>query len=226
MVSLKFIRKIQNIPNVYSFIFEPPKDFNWVAGQFVQITVPHENPDNRGVKRFFSISSAPFEKNVMITTRFETENSSSFKKAFYIMKPETLIESTQAMGEFIVKKQDKKIIFAAGGIGMTPVRSIVMDLDYKNKLNNIDLLYTNRDNNILFKEDLENKQKNNSSFKIHYFINPVFICEETLNKIYDKLPDCRIYISGPPAMVKGITELFSSKGITKDYIRTDYFPGY
>ncbi|MCE5330184.1 FAD-dependent oxidoreductase [bacterium] len=226
MASLKFIKKIQNAQNVYSFIFEASDDFKWIAGQFVQITFPHDNPDSRGINRFFSISSAPFEKNVMITTRFENQGGSSFKKAFYNITPGTFIESTLPKGNFIIEKHDKKIILIAGGIGITPVRSLILDLDHNNKLKNIDLLYSNRDDDIPFKEELENRKVSNSLFNIYYFINPVFISAETLNKIYDIFPDCYAYLSGPPSMIKSIADLLHSKGITADNIKTDYFPGY
>ena len=226
MAELKFKKRIENAPDVYSFIFEKPEDFIWIAGQFIQITFPHDNPDDRGIKRFFSISSAPFEKMVMITSRIEIQNSSSFKKALYDIKPETIVECTDPSGEFIITKQDKKVILVAGGIGITPIRSIILDLDYNNKLQNIDLLYSNRDDNLPFKNNLEDKKTKNSTFDIHYFINPDRIYEETFNKIYSKLPDCYTFISGPPGMVKNVEELFILKGLSKESIRTDYFPGY
>ncbi len=226
MASLKFVRKIQNAQNVYSFIFNASDDFKWTAGQFIQITFPHDNPDSRGIKRFFSISSAPFEKNVMVTTRFESQNGSSFKKAFFDIIPGTFVESTVPKGNLIIEKQDKKIILIAGGIGITPIRSLIFDLDHKNKLKNIDLLYSNRDNDIPFKEELENKKHNNPLFNIYYFISPVLISEETLNKTYDIFPDCYAYLSGPPIMIKSIADLLYTKGIAADNIRTDYFPGY
>ena len=226
MAELKFKERIENVPNVYSFIFEKPKDFNWIAGQFIQVTFPHDNPDDRGIKRFFSISSAPFEKIVMVTTRIEINNGSSFKKAFYDIKQEMMVESTVPSGKLIITRQNKKIIFVAGGIGITPIRSIILDLDYNNKLQNIDLLYSNRDDNLPFKNEFEDRKERNSNFNIHYFINPDRICEETIDKIFSKFPDCYAFISGPPGLVKGVEELFILKGLPKESIRTDYFPGY
>jgi len=226
LAELIFVKRIENAPNVYSFIFQSPENFKWIAGQFIQITFPHDNTDSRGTRRFFSISSAPFEKNVMLTTRIETQNSSSFKKAFFNLKPETIVESTDPKGKLIVSKQDKKIIFVAGGIGITPIRSLILDLDYKNKLSNVDLLYANKDNDVPFRNDLENRKSNNSSFNIYYFISPDHISDETVKKIYGKFPDCRAFLSGPPGMVKSIEDLFISKGMTEENIKTDYFTGY
>ena len=226
MAKLEFIKKIEVAPDVYSFIFKCPKDFKWIAGQFIQITLPHENFDDRGIRRYFSIASAPFEKNIMVATRIQLKNSSSFKKAFYNLIPGTVIESAEPKGKFIVEKQDKKIIFIAGGIGITPVRSLIFDLNYRDKLKDVDLLYSNRDDNIPFKTEIEDIKKKNLSFNIYYFLSPNVISEETLSKIYTKFPNSYIYISGPPAMVSGISDLIILKGINKDDIKTDYFPGY
>jgi len=226
LTELKFRERIENAPDVYSFIFEKPKDFNWIAGQFIQVTFPHDNPDDRGIKRFFSISSAPFEKIVMVTTRIEINNGSSFKKAFYGIKPEMMVECTVPSGKLIITRQDKKIIFVAGGIGITPIRSIILDLDNNNKLQNIDLLYSNRDDNLPFKNEFKDKKERNSTFNIYYFINPDRISEETIDKIFSEFPDCYAFISGPPGLVKGVEELFILKGLPKESIRTDYFPGY
>ena len=226
MVNLEFINKEKIAKDVYSFTFNYPSNFEWVAGQFIQITIPHDNADNRGIKRYFSIASAPSEKKIILATRIDLENSSSFKKALYNLAPKTIIESSLAKGQFIIQKKDKKIIFIAGGIGITPVRSIIMDLKYKNELENIDLLYSNKDSDIPFQNEIENLKAKNPSFNIYYFINPNMINEGSLNKIYEKFPDSYIYISGPPAMVSGISEIIISKGINKINIKTDYFPGY
>ena len=226
MAELKFIKRIENAPDVYSFIFEKPNDFSWIAGQFTQITFPHDNPDDRGIKRFFSISSAPFEKIIMVTSRIEIKSSSSFKKAFYDIKPDTLVECTEPRGKLVVTRQDKKIILIAGGIGITPIRSIILDLDYNNKLQNTDLIYSNRDDALPFKNDFEVKKEENPTFNIFYFVSPERICEETIDKIYSTFPDCYVFISGPPGLVKSVEDLFILKGIPSESIRTDYFPGY
>jgi len=226
LAELKFRERIENAPDVYSFIFEKTEDFNWIAGQFTQVTFPHDNPDDRGIKRFFSISSAPFENMVMVTTRIETQNSSSFKKAFYNIKPEAIVEFKDPRGKLIITEQDKKIILIAGGIGITPIRSIILDLDYNNSLQNIDLIYSNRDGNLPFKSEFEEKRDRNTNFNIYYFINPDRICEEAINNIYSKFPDCYAFISGPPGLVKSVEELFILKGLPKDKLKTDYFPGY
>ena len=140
--------KIQRSSDCFSFLFKPEKPVTWKAGQFMQFTIQHENPDDRGISRFFSISSAPYEENIMITTRISAEKSSTFKKALTGLEKNGIISAMPPQGEFTVEDFSKSIVFIAGGIGITPVRSILLDLDYKMDLPGIPvyLLYSNRNN--------------------------------------------------------------------------------
>ncbi|MDD3520962.1 MAG: FAD-dependent oxidoreductase [Actinomycetota bacterium] len=226
MPNLKLIKKEEIIKGIFSFHFNNIDSLKWQAGQYLQLIIPHENADNRGVKRFFTISSAPFEKRITITTRIETKKSSTFKKILSELKAGDIIECSQPKGKFLVEDLSRKILFIAGGIGITPVRSILMDLQYKEKSFQADLLYANRDNNIAFKNELEEIGNSKNNFRIYYFIAPESICEEELDKIYNDYNDKIIYLSGPINMIKAIEEIFYKKGVSKENIRTDYFPGY
>ncbi len=226
MPNLQLLRKEEVSKSVYSFYFENIDFLEWKAGQYIQLFVPHEKPDSRGIKRFFSISSAPFEKKIVITTRIETENSSSFKKALNELKTGDTIECSQPNGKFIIEDLSRRIIFIAGGIGITPIRSILLDMFHNKKAFQADLLYANRDSDVAFKKEIEEIENSGDSFKIHYFVDPRFICEEELDKIYETYDDKIYYLSGPIKMIKAIEEIFHKKGVSKENIKTDYFPGY
>lgn len=228
MPALKLIKKEEISGNIYSFSFQNINSLKWHAGQFLQILIPHQNPDDRGVKRFFTIASAPFEEIIMITTRIETENSSSFKKAMINLRAGDIVECNEPQGKFIVEPEDltKKIVFIAGGIGITPIRSILLDINHKKESFKADLLYANRDDDLPFKKDLQNVENLNENFKIYYFIQPKFIVKEELDKLYKDYRDINFYLSGPINMIKAIANILYEKDISKDNIRTDYFPGY
>jgi ferredoxin-NADP reductase len=61
----------QEAKDTFSFIFAPEQPLQWKAGQLLRYVLDHPNPDDRGVERFFSIASAPHEKEVMLTTGAE-----------------------------------------------------------------------------------------------------------------------------------------------------------
>ena len=131
-MKIELVEKKKETKDVTSFIFESRVPIKWTAGQFLFYTFPHPNPDERGITRYFTISAAPFEKHIMLTTRFAGKKSSSFKQKLFATPIRTEVEITDPDGDFIVEDLGKKIIFIAGGIGITPYRSILLDLDQRN----------------------------------------------------------------------------------------------
>ncbi len=225
---LKFLEKIQRTSDCYSFIFQPEKPITWLAGQYMQFTIEHENPDDRGTSRYFTISSAPFENNIMITTRIDFENSSTFKKALFSLEKNQSISALLPQGDFIINNFEKSYVLIAGGIGITPYRSILLDLEFNNKIKDLEifLLYSNKNNEIVFKDDFDELANKYSTFKVRYIISPER-CNLDLIKIAIPFYNQRIfYISGPPGMVKAIEEELISDGFSEESIKLDYFPGY
>jgi ferredoxin-NADP reductase len=138
------------------------------------------------------------------------------------------ISALIAQGEFVVKDFAKSYVFIAGGIGITPFRSILLDLDFNKQLSNMEifLLYSSRSNDIAFKEELDSLVLKNPILKVRYVISPE-ICNVELIK--NTIPDFQgkiYYISGPINMVKSIEDALSKAGIEDAMIKKDYFPGY
>ena len=80
-MKLSLVTKRPETGDVMSFMFRSDTPLSWQAGQFLHYTLPHPDADERRITRYFTIASAPFEKHVMLTTRFASERSSSFKRA-------------------------------------------------------------------------------------------------------------------------------------------------
>lgn len=218
--------KKQEATDTYSFIFEIPKNFNWKAGQFLRYHLEAPNPDERGNDRFFTIAAALFEKVAMITTRFATGDGSSFKKNLFNMKVGEGIEAMGPMGKFIIDDPDKKNIFIAGGIGVTPYRAMLLDLDHQDQQINVDLLYSNRTPEFVFKDELESLQSKHQNFQIHYFVSPQRIDEKVIT---EKVPDLQkpiFFVSGPEPMVQATVGILQKLQVPDDHIKRDYFPGY
>ena len=194
----------------------------------MNLTLPHENPDDRGVSRFFTIASAPHESRIMITTRIAQEQSSTFKKALMSMEEGQDISALPPQGEFIIEDYSKSYVFIAGGIGITPFRSILFDLDYIKKIKEMEifLIYSNRSNEIVFKDEFDLLANQNSSFKVRYVISPEAINIEMLRIAVPYYRDKSYYISGPPGMVESFGESLAADNIGDSQINRDFFPGY
>ncbi|OGH14792.1 MAG: hypothetical protein A2860_02620 [Candidatus Levybacteria bacterium RIFCSPHIGHO2_01_FULL_37_33] len=223
---LTLIKKRKEADDAYSFIFEPSESIMWRAGQYMFYTLPNDNPDNRGATRYFTISSSPFEKNVMITTRIDKPGSSTFKKSLTEMKIGETIQASGPDGDFIISDPNRNYVFIAGGIGITPFRSILLDLYHRKLPINVQLMYANRDKNIVFKDELESLISKNPNFKIQYFINPTHIDEKAFLTFNSQLSTLNFYISGPSPFVRSIRDLLKEQGALSENIKLDFFPGY
>jgi ferredoxin-NADP reductase len=222
-VNLKLIEKRNETKSVVSFIFEPETPIKWLAGQYLIYNLPHVNQDLRGKMRFFTISSSPYEKNPTITTKIE-KNSSSFKKTLSNLKIGGIIKAKGPDGDFVIENLNGNYVFIAGGIGITPFISIIKQLNHKNNLTDITLLYANKSDDIVFKKELEEIARKNVNLKLNYFISPVRIDEKILKKFINK--KTVFYVSGPDPMVDGVTKLLTKLGLRKENIKEDYFSGY
>jgi ferredoxin-NADP reductase len=226
---MKLIYKEQLVKpgNVNRFVFTPEKPLSWQPGQFIHYTVPHEHADDRGDERWFTISSAPFEKDVWITTRITPEKGSSFKQTLLSLKPGQAIETDSPDGDFTIDDPHKNHVFIAGGIGITPFRSIISQLHHDGEDINIELLYANRDaNNIPFKDELDAISRQHENFNITYFNADNKIDETAVRNSAAKLNDPVYYVSGPEPMVEAFTEMLDNMGIEEIRMKFDYFPGY
>jgi ferredoxin-NADP reductase len=224
-VTLKLLSKENKTNDIKTFTFNAHENFTWEAGQYLIYSLPHENQDLRGKMRFFSISSSPFERNPKITTRIDNTKGSTFKKTLNSLKIGDTIEAKGPDGDFVYKEKGKKHIFIAGGIGITPFISIIRQLNYEGKKINVTLFFANRDNNIPFKEELEEIASNHKELKIIYFVSPERIDKDSIQKEIPK-KDYLFYISGPDPMVDAIDLLLKELKVNKENIIYDYFSGY
>lgn len=225
-MKVKLVEKKQEASDCISFIFEPEQAFEWQAGQYLRYTIPNPNPDDRSIQRYFTISAAPFEKHIMLTTRFAGEKGSSFKKDLHDLEIGAEIEVEGPMGNFIISDPNAHYIFLAGGIGITPFRSILLELEHNNLPINVSLFYANRNDEIVFKEIFDNLATANPGFKVKYIIEPERIDGEFLKHNIADLNSPFYYISGPKPMVEGVEKTLTELGVAEEKLKHDYFPGY
>jgi glycine betaine catabolism B len=227
-MKMSLISKKEELGGVISFLFQPEENFSYLPGQYLRYVIPDPQPDERGVNRFFSIASAPSEGIIMLSTKFALERGSSFKDHLKNINVGDQIEAIGPYGDFVLPEDlvDKKFCLIAGGIGITPFRSMLIDLKDKNLTPDIDLLYANRNLEIPFKEELEKLKAGNPNLKINYIVDPQRVDEETIKRLVTDYQERLFYVSGPEPMVQGILKILEEMGLDKDQIKRDFFPGY
>ena len=116
--------KQPEIEDVMTFILEPEESIEWKAGQYGVYAIALEASDEKGDQRFFTIAAAPHEEHLQITTRI---TASSFKQALSLLHIGVSLELKRVGGSFTIEDATKNYAFIAGGIGITPFRSILRD---------------------------------------------------------------------------------------------------
>jgi glycine betaine catabolism B len=215
-----------------TFWFRPEKQVRYTAGQFTEIRLPHDNPDNRGIKRWFTLSSSPTNKMVAITTRLDPKRPSSFKKTLFGLKTGTSLTLADPMGDFVLpKKKDIPIVFVAGGIGVTPMHSMIKWLVDSGEKRDISLFYAAKNLEeiafrhlferapISFEMILENPPKGWTGRSSRLTTDVIF----DLPGVQD---NALIYLSGPEPMVETFYKELKERGVPEHRLVTDYFPGY
>ncbi len=130
------------------------------------------------------------------------------------------------MGDFVIKNFKDKLVFMAGGVGITPFRSILMDIIERGENPEVILFYGNKDKDIIFKDTLDKLADNNIWLKIHYILEPQFIDSDIVRKNVNDLYNSFYYISGPLKMVQIMKEMLLKMNIESKNIVEDYFSGY
>lgn len=232
---LKYISRETTGKDIYNFNFSSNRKIEFYSGQFLEWTLPHKNPDFRGNRRYFTIASSPTENEIKLGVRIDSETSSSFKKKLLnLEKGETLSVGGLA-GEFILPKdQNQKLVFIAGGIGITPFRSMIKYLIDKNEKRNIVLIYQANNEDSFAYKNLFDDFAEKIGLKIIYMVgNPSpnwqgrvgRLDENTIKEILPDFEERLFYISGANAMVESYKKMVKKLGVKQKMIKTDYFAG-
>ncbi len=230
-MQLIFDHKTAETDDIFSFYFKSENLLNYTPGQFIELKLPHKNPDSRGSTRWFTLSSSPLDKKLSITTKI-SENGSSYKKTLFNLIPGTVVDITGPMGDFVLPKiLQTPIVFIAGGIGVTPIISMIKYLLQTHEIRPLHLFYTvNNESDIIFNNFFE-KYKLPTTIVVNQPTEAWGGEQGQLNTdmiidIIQPTNNTLFYLSGPDSMVKSLSK--SLKEIIDDQKRiiTDFFPGY
>lgn len=209
MTSLLFSHRVQETDTVYSAFFQPEKPIDYIAGQFIELYISAV-PSSDRQSREFTITSAPHEEYLQITYRYHTP-ASAFKYALHHLKAGDRVQCSAAMGDFVLPIQPtQKYIMIAGGVGLTPIRSMILDARQKQQTTKCDIYHISKDaDKALFANNFLRKHAKE--------LRALTIPADN-TALY--------YISGPEGFVANTQQHLTQLGKSPWQIITDSFLGY
>jgi ferredoxin-NADP reductase len=215
---LKLLSTNAEVGNVRTFVFEPGP-WRWVAGQCLGFVLPRAGAAQAENERWFTIASAPSEGVIHVTTRV---SDSAFKQALAALQPGEEILTHDLGGDFTWETTGPTVIFVAGGIGVTPFRSILVERKSTGKPLNATMLYFNRNQEIPFQALFSKLAREHPEFKLGPVVGQP-VTPETILELVPAGKKQTLYLSGPEPMVESVGAGLREHGVT---LKQDWFPGY
>lgn len=221
------------------FVFDKPEGYDYQAGQYVAMTLPKlVAEDQKGASRSLSIASAPYEDHLYFTMR---GGESGFKQTLWQMNPGDTVTVTKAVGFFTTHGDEREngqepIVFLVGGIGITPVRSILKQAEHDQSGRSFTLFYSNRfQKDAAFHEELKGLKLENFRYVtvLSQSEEPCeetdeergYICNPMLHKYVDGPEKSLYYLVGSPQFIEAMEDMLEGMGVPKERRKKDPFTG-
>ena len=233
MQKIPLLRKELIADRTMAFYFAKPEGFTFIPGQTIDITlIDSPETDIEGSSRTFSIASAPHEKELMIAVRMR---DTAFKRVLGALQEGAEVLLDGPFGSFTLHENtNRRAVFIAGGIGVTPFRSIITHATAVNLPHEIVLFHVNRrPEDAAFLSELRTGNHmyvplmTQMKDSVHVwegeegYLNPLHIKKyvpENANAIF--------YLAGPQPMIYAVRTMLRDAGISNDDIRYEEFAGY
>ncbi len=199
------------------------------AGQFAWLSLQspfalREHP--------FSFSSSPASPDRL---EFTIKELGDFTRTIKTIKPGSLAYVDGPYGNFTLErfKSAPALVFVAGGVGIAPIMSILLNLSEQNDPRPVMLFYGNEDwERVTFREELENLQQRSKLKVIHVLKQPpenwqgeAGLIDQTLLHKYlkDGWLEAEFFICGPGAMRTAVESALSQLGVPMRRFHSELF---
>jgi ferredoxin-NADP reductase len=211
-----------------AFRFARPAGFSFKPGQSVNLTLLEAPPEPNSARRTFSLASAPFEDELVVATRMR--EGSGFKRALKALPLGSRLRLVGPAGNMTLHEDPARAaVFIAGGIGITPFRSMLLQAEHDRLGHPLLLAYSNRRReHAAFLDEIQALQKRNSRFRLLAPMTDTegMLDEDTLKRFAGDAAAPVYYLAGPPAMVEAMKAILARNGVGADDVRSEEFYGY
>lgn len=209
-------------------------EVDWTPGEYFWVELldpPYD--DEKGARRHITVVTSPTEGVLGLATRIR---DSAFKKSLVEMPEGSAVDVEQPKGSFVLPEDtSQRYAFVAGGIGITPFRSMLRyiadkDLDY-----DITLVYSNRDvESTAFLDELKELESVVPRCRVIFTMtddpswegDTRMLDAEVLRDLLGDLESFHFMVAGPPPMAKSVEASLLEAGLSEDQVQSDSFSGY
>ncbi len=231
----RLLRREQLAPDIADIVTTREPAYAYQPGKYVELTFAHDHADSRGNRRYLTLASSPTEDTLRFGMKFPP-GGSSFKRALLAADDRARLAVSAPAGEFVLPKDPgRKLAFIAGGIGITPYRSMVRYLLDTAQPRDITLLYAAATPESFVYTDVFAAAARRFGMHTVYAAGRApagwqghhgRITAELIAAVIPDYPERLFYLSGPLGMVTAVKQALRELGVPARHIKTDYFPGY
>lgn len=207
--------------DIATFYFTPETDPmpQWEAGQYARFAL--ETPEGY-IDHWFTISSAPHENIVAVTTRLR---DTPFKNSLARMRPEDTISAVAFGGDFTWVDQEKRMVFIAAGLGITPYRAMVAERRHSLASVPAHLLYGTRGSEFIFADFFDETAEKYQDFRVDYLPQSDLASADFISLV-PEINNSVIYVAGADQTVTEICDKLLMMGVQSHDIKRDIYTGY
>lgn len=239
--SLELVDVVAEAPTIKTFTFNTTgHSFSFTAGQYMRVALEGVAGDPRGNRREFSISSPATKSSVFVSFTTTVEpNDSPFKNKLNSLKLGERATITGPFGKFTLNdlQSDTEAAFIAGGIGITPFRSMILTELGSGSSRPMTLIYSGKTPEYLvFRREFDELHMEHPNFEVHYTVTRPVLPQtyEHVGRIDAEYvrdltrPEKSVYyLAGPPAMVQELSDqLIQKLPIGRNRVKVEKFTGY
>lgn len=216
-LTIRLVEKRHEFDDIYTFIFTKPRHFDFYPGQNVRLAFPkYSKIEEKPLQRSMSMASDPSDPHLMFSMR--TSSNSFFKKSMMELKEGDELKIIKRKGATVWPiDTDVSSVLIAGGLGITPFRSMLFTAQKEGLLNQTSLIHVSR-NQHLYKQDLSLLPCKQT------YIGRKEMRETIIQSTIEN-PDL-YYLIGSPSFIESVKSLLNQHSVKEDQIITSRFSGY
>jgi len=209
-------------------------EVDWTPGEYFWVELldpPYD--DEKGARRHITVVTSPTEGVLGLATRIR---DSAFKKSLVEMPEGSAVDVEQPKGSFVLPEDtSQRYAFVAGGIGITPFRSMLRYIADKGLDYDITLVYSNRDaESTAFLDELKELESVVPRCRLvltmtedpNWDGDTRMLDADVLRDMLGDLESYHFMVAGPPPMAKSVEASLLEAGLSEDQVQSDSFSGY